>query len=312
LAALTEEALIGRLSEARLFCRITPQQKLRVIMALKRMGQTVGFLGDGINDAPALHAADVGISVDSAADVAKAAAEIILLEQDLSVVRAGVMEGRRTIVNTGKYILMAGSANLGNIFSMVLAGLVLPFLPLLPIQVLLTNLIYDFAQTGLPLDHVDPEAIERPIHWDIRLIERFMIVIGPISTLFDVATFALLLLFFHATESFFRTGWFVESLVTQILMIFAVRTRRSLFASRPHRAVVGLALGTAALTLALPFLPVVGQWFDFVYLPASYFAFLVAVVAAFLVMTELVKRAFYARMARAGGGAGPADVGHRH
>ena len=138
----TEEALIGRLSEARLFCRITPQQKLRVIMALKRMGQTVGFLGDGINDAPALHAADVGISVDSAADVAKAAAEIILLEQDLSVVRAGVMEGRRTIVNTGKYILMAGSANLGNIFSMVLAGLVLPFLPLLPIQVLLTNLIY--------------------------------------------------------------------------------------------------------------------------------------------------------------------------
>jgi P-type Mg2+ transporter len=297
LTALTEEALIGRLSEARLFCRITPQQKLRVIMALKRTGQTVGFLGDGINDAPALHAADVGISVDSAADVAKAAAEIILLEQDLSVVCAGVMEGRRTIVNTGKYILMASSANLGNIFSMVLAGLILPFLPLLPIQVLLTNLIYDFAQTGLPLDNVDPEAIERPIHWDIRLIERFMIVIGPISTLFDVATFAVLLLFFHATETFFRTGWFVESLVTQILMIFAVRTRRSLFASRPHRLVVGLALGTAALTLALPFLPVIGRWFEFVYLPASYFGFLLVIVAAFLVVTELVKRAFYARMA---------------
>jgi Mg2+-importing ATPase len=297
LAALTDEALIGRLRETRLFCRVTPQQKLRVIMALKRMGQTVGFLGDGINDAPALHAADVGISVDSAADVAKAAAEIILLEQDLSVVRAGVMEGRRTIVNTGKYILMAASANLGNIFTMVLAGLILPFLPLLPIQVLLTNLIYDFAQTGLPLDNVDPEAIERPIHWDIRLIERFMIVIGPISTLFDVATFAVLLLFFHATENFFRTGWFVESLVTQILMIFAVRTRRSLFASRPQRLVVGLALGTAALTLALPFLPVIGRWFEFVYLPASYFAFLLVIVAAFLVVTELVKRAFYARMA---------------
>jgi P-type Mg2+ transporter len=299
LAVLSDEALLGRLADARLFCRITPQQKLRVIMALKRTGQTVGFLGDGINDAPALHAADVGISVDSAADVAKAAAEIILLERDLKVVCAGVMEGRRTIVNTGKYILMASSANLGNIFSMVLAGLFLPFLPLLPIQVLLTNLIYDFAQTGLPLDNVDPEAIERPIHWDIRLIERFMMVIGPISTLFDVVTFALLLLFFHATETFFRTGWFVESLVTQILMIFAVRTRRSLFASRPHRAVVGLALGTAALTLALPFLPAIGQWFEFVYLPASYFAFLLAVVAAFLVTTELVKRAFYARMARA-------------
>jgi Mg2+-importing ATPase len=300
LGALSDEALIGRLGQARLFCRISPQQKLRVIMALKRMGQTVGFLGDGINDAPALHAADVGISVDSAADVAKAAAEIILLDQDLGVVRAGVMEGRRTIVNTGKYILMASSANLGNIFSMVLAGLFLPFLPLLPIQVLLTNLIYDVAQTGLPLDNVDPEAIERPIHWDIRLIERFMIVIGPISTLFDIATFAVLLLFFHATEAFFRTGWFVESLVTQILMIFAVRTRRSLFASRPHRAVVGLALGTAALILALPFLPAIGRWFAFVYLPASYFVFLLAVIAAFLVMTEMVKRAFYAHMARAG------------
>jgi Mg2+-importing ATPase len=300
LGALSDEALIGRLGQARLFCRISPQQKLRVIMALKRMGQTVGFLGDGINDAPALHAADVGISVDSAADVAKAAAEIILLDQDLGVVRAGVMEGRRTIVNTGKYILMASSANLGNIFSMVLAGLFLPFLPLLPIQVLLTNLIYDVAQTGLPLDNVDPEAIERPIHWDIRLIERFMIVIGPISTLFDIATFAVLLLFFHATEAFFRTGWFVESLVTQILMIFAVRTRRSVFASRPHWAVVGLALGTAALTLALPFLPAIGRWFAFVYLPASYFVFLLAVVAAFLVMTEMVKRAFYSHMARAG------------
>jgi P-type Mg2+ transporter len=298
LAALSDEALIGRLGETRLFCRVTPQQKLRVIMALKRIGQTVGFLGDGINDAPALHAADVGISVDSAADVAKAAAEIILLEPDLSVVRAGVMEGRRTIVNTGKYILMASSANLGNIFSMVLAGLILPFLPLLPIQVLLTNLIYDVAQVGLPLDNVDPEAIERPIHWDIRLIERFMIAIGPVSTLFDLATFAILLLFFQATETFFRTGWFVESLVTQILMIFAIRTRRSLFASRPHRAVVGLAFGTAALTLALPFLPAIGRWFEFVYLPASYFAFLLAVVVAFLVMTELVKRAFYARMAR--------------
>jgi P-type Mg2+ transporter len=301
LAALTDEALIGRLGEARLFCRVTPQQKLRVIMTLKRMGQAVGFLGDGINDAPALHAADVGISVDSAADVAKAAAEIILLDQDLAVVHAGVMEGRRTIVNTGKYILMASSANFGNIFSMVLAGLILPYLPLLPIQVLLTNLIYDFAQTGLPLDNVDPEAIERPIHWDILLIERFMVVMGPISTIFDVATFAVLLLLFQADEAFFRTGWFVESLVTQILMIFAVRTRRRLFTSRPHPVVAGLAIGTAVLTLALPFLPIIGQWFEFVYLPPTYFAFLATVVTAFLVMTELVKRAFYAHMVRVPG-----------
>jgi len=302
LTALSDEALIGRLAATRLFCRVTPQQKLRVIMALKRLGQTVGFLGDGINDAPALHSADVGISVDSAADVAKAAAEIVLLEQDLGVVHAGAMEGRRTIVNTGKYILMASSANFGNIVSMVLAGLILPFLPLLPIQVLLTNLIYDFAQTGLPLDNVDPEAIERPIHWEIRVIERFMIVMGPISTVFDVITFAVLLRLFHADEAFFRTGWFIESLVTQILMIFAVRTRRHLFASRPHRAVTTLAFGAAALTLALPYLPVIGQWFEFVHPPAAYFAYLLAVVAAFLVTTELVKRVFYARMGNAIGG----------
>jgi Mg2+-importing ATPase len=245
-----------------------------------------------------LHAADVGISVDSGADVAKAAAEIILLEQDLGVVHEGVMEGRRTVVNTGKYILMASSANFGNIFSMVLAGAILPFLPLLPIQVLLTNLIYDFAQTGLPLDNVDPEAIAQPIHWDIRLIERFMIMMGPVSTLFDVTTFAVLLMLFQADEALFRTGWFVESLVTQILMIFAVRTRRHIFASRPHRAVIGLAFGTAMLTLALPFLPGIGRWFEFVHPSVAYFLFLPIVVAAFLVVIELVKRLFYARMAR--------------
>ena len=297
LAALSEEALIGRLGDARLFCRVTPQQKLRVIMALKRLGRTVGFLGDGINDAPALHSADVGISVDSAADVAKAAADIILLEQDLGVLHAGAMEGRRTVVNTGKYILMAGSANLGNMCSMALAGMVLPFLPLLPIQILLINLIYDFAQSGLPLDNVDPEAIEQPIHWDIRLIERFMMMMGPASSIFDIVTISGLLLLFHADVAFFRTGWFMETLATQILWIFAVRTRRHLFASRPHSAVAGLAIGAAALTVALPFLPGIGRWFEFVHPPASYFPFLLAVIAAFLVTTELVKRFFYAHMA---------------
>ena len=296
LTALSDEALVARLGKARLFCRVTPQQKLRVIMALKGMGQTVGFLGDGINDAPALHAADVGISVDSGADVAKAAAAIILLEQDLGVIHEGVMEGRRTIVNTSKYILMASSANFGNICSMVLAGLFLPFLPLLPIQVLLTNLIYDFAQAGLPLDNVDPEAVEKPIHWDIRMIERFMIVMGPISTVFDLATFAVLTLLLQADQALFRTGWFVESLVTQILMIFAVRTRRQLFSSRPHATVISLALGTATLTLALPFLPTIDRWFQFVSPPAIYFAFLLVVVVAFLATTELVKKAFYARI----------------
>ena len=294
LAVMSDEALLNRIDRANLFCRITPTQKLRVVLALKRSGQSVGFLGDGINDAPALHAADVGISVDSAADVAKAAAQIILLEPDLGVLHDGVVEGRRTVVNVDKYILMASSANLGNIISMVVAGLFLPFLPLLPIQVLLTNLIYDCAQMGLPVDHVDPETVERPVHWDIRMIERFMLVIGPVSTVFDMLTFGVLVLLFHADETFFRTGWFVESLVTQILMIFAVRTRRHLFASQPHPSVTALAFGTAALTVVLPFLPV-GAWFEFVALPLPYFAFLLLVIGGFLVMVEVVKRLFYTR-----------------
>jgi Mg2+-importing ATPase len=296
LDTLGDDALTGRLDNTRLFCRVTPRQKLRVIMALKRMGQTVGFLGDGINDAPALHAADVGISVGSATEVAKAAAEIILLEQDLAVLHDGVMEGRRTIINTGKYIFMAGSANFGNIFSMVLVGLFLPFLPLLPIQILLTNLIYDFAQIGLPLDNVDAEVIERPVHWNIHLIERFMLIMGPISTIFDVLTFAALTLWLHADVALFRTGWFLESLATQILMIFAVRTRRHMFASHPHRAVVVLAFSTVVLALSLPFLPMISQWFQFVKPPLVYLAFLLGVIVAFLVVTELMKRLFYARM----------------
>ena len=299
LTSMSDEALLGRLPRLNLFCRVTPQQKLRVLQALKRSGQVVGFLGDGINDASALHAADIGISVDSAADVAKAAADIILLDRDLTVVHDGVLEGRRTIINADKYILMASSANFGNIMSTALAGLFLPFLPMLPIQVLLTNLLYDLAQTGLPFDDIDPEAIARPVHWNIRLIERFMLMIAPISTFFDLITFAVLILIFHAGMLEFRTGWFIESLVTQLLMIFAVRTRRNLFASRPCSLVTGLALSVSAVTIALPFTPV-GHWFGFVVPRAPYFAFLAAVVAGFLILTELVKRAFYARTSGAG------------
>ncbi|MDR3531667.1 MAG: magnesium-translocating P-type ATPase [Rhodopila sp.] len=305
LAALSEEALRARLRRTNLFCRMTPQQKLRVILALKASGKTVGYLGDGINDAPSLHAADVGVSVDSAADVAKAAADIVLLEQDLAVLHDGVIEGRRTVINVNKYILMASSANFGNILSMVLAGLFLPFLPLLPIQVLLTNLLYDVAQAGLPVDRVDDEALVRPIHWDLRLIERFMLVMGPISTLFDVVTFAVLLLIFHMAEAQFRTGWFIESLVTQTLMIFAVRTRRRLFESRPHRVVTLLAFGISGLTLALPFLPV-GEWFEFVTLGWAYYAYLAAATLGFLVAVEAVKRVFFARMLGKHGGQGRA------
>jgi Mg2+-importing ATPase len=297
LAAMTDEALIGCLPRVNVFCRVTPQQKLRVLLALKRAGQTVGFLGDGINDAPALHSADVGISVDSAADVAKAAAEIVLLEKDLAVLHEGVMDGRRTVVNVDKYILMASSANFGNIVTMVLAGLVLPYLPLLPIQVLLTNLLYDFAQTGLPFDRVDAEVIAQPLHWDIRFIQRFMLTIAPVSTFFDIITFSALIFVFHANVALVRTGWFIESLVTQILMIFAVRTHRHFFASRPHGVVTGLAIGTTAFTVMLPFLPL-STWFEFVIPPPAYFALLFVVVAGFLVAIEPVKRALYARKLR--------------
>jgi Mg2+-importing ATPase len=306
LLLMSDEALIGRLPHANLFCRVTPQQKLRVLLALKRMGQTVGFLGDGINDAPALHSADVGISVDSGADVAKAAAEIILLDKDLAVLHEGVVEGRRTVVNIDKYILMASSANFGNILSMALFGVMLPFLPLLPIQVLLTNLLYDFSQTGLPLDRVDDEDVARPIHWDIRFIQRFMLIVAPVSTVFDLITFGVLIFLFHAQQALFRTGWFIESLVTQILMIFAIRTHRHIFASRPHPLVTGLAIGTSAFTVALPFLPI-GAWFGFVLPPPWYFGFLVVAVAGFLVVIEPVKRALYNRK-RSEGAKAPSAV----
>ena len=293
LADMTEDALLGSVSRANLFCRVNPQQKMRILRALRRTGRTVGYIGDGINDAPALHAADVSLSVDTGADVAKAAADIILLEDDLMVVHQGILEGRRTVVNVTKYVLMAGSANFGNIVSMVLAGVILPFLPLLPIQVLLTNLIYDVSQAGLPVDEVDPEDVRRPVHWDIRLVERFMLTMGPVSTLFDLMTFGVLILAFHSTAAQFRTGWFMESLITQILMIFSVRTRRALFASRPGRTVIVLALVGAAVSIGLP-LSFLGGAFHFVGLRPWYFGFLAAATLGFLAAVELAKRAFYA------------------
>jgi Mg2+-importing ATPase len=297
LDAMSDEALLGSARRRNLFCRLNPHQKLRVIHALKRLGLTVGYLGDGVNDAPSLHAADVGISVDSGADVAKAASEVVLLEHDLGVLRDGVLEGRRTVLNVNKYILMASSANFGNIISMAIAGLFLPFLPLLPIQVLLTNLIYDLSQFGLPLDRVDPEAVKGPVHWDIRQVRGFMIAAGPVSSLFDMITFAILLLILHAGMTEFRTGWFIESLISQILMIFVVRTRRRPWRSRPHPAVTGLALGMATLTVVLPLSPT-GRWFHFGALPLVYFGYLAVLLIGFLAAMEAVKEGFFAFFAK--------------
>ena len=300
LSALSDEALHARLAVTDLFCRVTPQQKRRVLLALKRAGHVTGFLGDGINDASALHAADVGISVDGAADVAKEAADLVLLEHDLGVVHDGVREGRRTVENVTKYIMMGSSSNFGNMFSMAGAALFLPFLPMQPTQVLLNNLLYDGSEIGVPLDHVDEAALARPSRWDLPLIERFMLVLGPVSSLFDFLTFAALLHLFQADEALFQTGWFVESLATQTLVIFVIRTRGAPWRSRPHPALATLAIGAAVLGILLPLSPL-GPVFGFVAPPPSFYLFLAAAVLVYLAVVELVKRLFYRFMApRAG------------
>lgn len=297
LHAMSEEALRARLATTNVFCRLSPQQKQHVLEALKRRGHAVGFLGDGINDAAALHVADVGISVDSGADVAKDAASLILLEHDLAVLHDGVLEGRRTVENVTKYILMGSSSNFGNMLSMAGAALVLPFLPMLPIQVLLNNLLYDASEIGIPFDHVDPETIDRPLHWDLEQVRRFMLVMGPVSSLFDALTFYALLTLFGAGEALFQTGWFVESLATQCLIIFVIRTHRSPFASRPHALLAGLSVGVVLLAALIPLSPA-GALFGFVPLPPAYFAFLAATVVTYLGLAEGIKQVFYRVFAR--------------
>lgn len=288
---LSQEALLGQLSRINLFCRVNPQQKLRVLQALRRAGHVVGFLGDGINDAPSLHAADVGISVDGAADVARDAADLILLEHDLSVVQQAVMYGRRTVRNVAKYILMGSSSNFGNMFSMAGAALLLPFLPMLPTQVLLNNLLYDTSQVAIPFDNVDPEDIARPVRWDTKLIERFMLIFGPLSSVFDFLTFFVLLRVFDAGEVLFHTGWFIESLATQVLVVFAIRTRRPLFQSRPHIFLGSLAFGIVGLAVMLPFSPI-AAWLGFVGPSVLFFVYLVAAIVAYIALVEMAKLAF--------------------
>jgi P-type Mg2+ transporter len=292
LTHLSEEALLGQLPRVNLFCRINPQQKLRILLALKRLGHVVGFMGDGINDAPALHAADVGISVDGAADVARAAADLILLEHDLSVVREAVVGGRKTVQNVSKYVLMGSSSNFGNMFSMAGAALFLPFLPMLPIQILLNNLLYDVSEIAIPFDQVDEEAISLPVKWDVKFIEHFMLVFGPVSSVFDFLTFYALLHVFGAGEALFHTGWFMESITTQVLVVFAIRTRRWFFRSRPNGFLVAMAVAVVAVAIGLPLLPV-GRWFGFVAPPPLFFVFLIGATIAYLALVEITKRIFY-------------------
>ncbi len=291
-AALTDEALIARVEDTTLFCRVTPPQKSRIIRALRRKGHVVGYLGDGINDAPSLHAADVGFSVDTACDVAKEAAAMILLHKDLGVLADGVREGRKTFGNILKYMMMGTSSNFGNMFSMAAGVLFLPFLPMLPTQILLNNLLYDFSETTIPLDNVSDAMVAKPRRWDLDIVRKFMFVFGPLSSIFDFVTFGLLLRVFHADEKLFQTGWFVELLSTQVLVIFIIRTAYPL-RDPPHPALITSTLLAFAVAVALPYSPL-APWLGFVPVPAPLMGAMALVTIAYLVLVYVVKRWFFA------------------
>ncbi|HTL94969.1 MAG TPA: magnesium-translocating P-type ATPase [Gemmatimonadaceae bacterium] len=270
------------------FARVSPVQKNRILLALKARGHVVGFLGDGINDAPALHTADVGISVASAVDVARDAAQVVLLERNLRVLHKGILEGRTAFGNVLKYLLMGTSSNFGNMFSMAVAALVLPFLPMLPPQILLNNFLYDAAQITIPTDHVDDVLIRVPRRWDMRLVRRFMVAVGPVSSIFDFVTFWVLLEVFHATEPAFHTGWFVESLVTQTLVLLVIRTTGNPLRSHASRPLTWSIIGAVALGTSLPFLPIAVS-LGLTPLPARFFLVLVPLTIAYLLLVQVVK-----------------------
>jgi Mg2+-importing ATPase len=290
ISELADAALIARVDHVDLFARIDPDQKRRIIAALRHRNHVVGFMGDGVNDAPALHAAHVGISVTGATEVARAAADMILLAPDLSVLAAGVREGRRTFANILKYVRMGTSSNFGNMLSMALASIVLPFLPLLPLQILLNNLIYDLSEIGIPFDDVDREDIARPEAWNMASILRFTIVMGVVSSLFDAVTFAVLLKLFDADASLFQTGWFVESIATQILVIFVIRSRKLPWrANRPPNILIATSFGALLAGVALA----LGPWrgaFGFTALSAGLLATIIAIAAAYLISATIAKR----------------------
>jgi Mg2+-importing ATPase len=289
---LDDPALRRLAPDTTLFVEVDPNQKERIIRALRQGGAVVGFLGDGVNDAPAMHAADTSISVEGAADVARATADFVLLERDLDVIRGGVEEGRRTFANTLKYILTTTSANLGNMISMAAASIALPFLPMLAGQILLNNLLSDVPAVGIADDRVDPEMVERPPRWDLPMIARYMIVFGLVSSAFDVLTFAILLWGADSTPELFRTGWFVESLLTELVVALVVRTRRVFYKSRPGGLLLWLSVVMMAITPAIPFLPGAG-YLGFVPLSSALLLALAAVTVLYVAATEAAKRWFY-------------------
>lgn len=289
---LSDTALLNRVAEVDVFAEIEPNQKERIIIALKKAGNVVGYMGDGINDASAIHAADVGISVESAVDVAKEAADIVLLEKDLGVLVEGVREGRATFANTLKYVFMATSANFGNMFSMAGVSLILPFLPLLPKQILLTNLMTDFPEMTIATDSVDKEMIDYPRRWDIKAIRKFMITFGIVSSVFDYLTFGALLTILHANEVQFRTGWFVESVVSASIIVLVIRSRQPFFKSRPGKYLLIATLSIVVITLILPFTPL-AELFGFSSLPISFYILIGIIILLYIISAEIVKKIFY-------------------
>ena len=291
---LHDDALQAKVVGVNLFCRVNPAQKNRIILALKAQGHVVGYLGDGINDAPSLHTADVGISFAEAVDIARQSADIILIKNDLAVLNQAVLEGRRTFGNVMKYIMMATSSNFGNMFSMAAATLFLPFMPMLPVQVLLNNLLYDISEIALPLDTVDAADMLQPQRWDMGFVKSFMLAIGSISSVFDFFTFYVLLHFFNANEGLFQTGWFVESMASQVLVIFVIRTRARPWQSTPNQWLTISACSIACIAAALPFTPVAHS-LGFTPLPTNLYIVLMLLVTSYLMVVELAKRRFYAR-----------------
>ena len=293
LEQLDDDALAAAIPGTTVFARVSPEQKARIVKIARRDGADVAFMGDGVNDAVALHVADVGISVDSATDVAKDAADIVLLDKDLGVLATGVTEGRRIFANTLKYVLMATSSNFGNMFSAAGASLFLTYLPMLPSQILLNGLLYDVGQLAIPTDNVDPEVLARPAGWDIAFVRRFMLVFGPISSVFDIATFMVMIHVLHAGQNEFRTGWFVESIVTQTLVVFLIRTRRiPFFRSRPSLPMIITPIAAAAVGITIAFSPA-ARVLGFAGLPIAYFFILFGMIGVYLVLIEAAKARFY-------------------
>ncbi len=291
-SVLSDAALAHKAGNATIFARCNPEQKKRIIGALRSQHHVVGYLGDGINDAPSLKAADIGISVSNAVDVAKESADIILSHKSLRELTEGIIEGRKTFGNTIKYLMMGLSSNFGNMFSLIAAALYLPFLPILPYQVLLNNALYDLSQTTLPSDRVDEEYVHKPKQWDVRFMKRFMIVFGLISSIFDLLTFYFLYSHFHLPAAAFQTGWFVESLATQTLVIYSIRTRRLIFRSRPSMYVILTTITIVALGFAVPF-TFLGAYFGFQPLPHTVLITIGLLVTGYLVLVEGVKHWFY-------------------